>query len=83
MKLVSFAVPCYNSAEYMDRCIESLLKGGEEVEIIQESKIDSIIPKGASVYLEVKTEKINIFTEDGSRDIVAGVKNDLDIYRKG
>ncbi len=34
MKLVSFAVPCYNSAEYMDRCIESLLKGGEEVEIL-------------------------------------------------
>ncbi|MBR5004113.1 MAG: ABC transporter ATP-binding protein [Erysipelotrichaceae bacterium] len=59
------------------------LETGEEVEIIQESKIDSIIPKGSSVYLEVKTEKINIFTEDGSRNIVAGVKNDLDIYRKG
>ena len=59
------------------------LETGEEVEIIQESKIDSIIPKGSSVYLEVKTEKINIFTEDGSRNIVTGVKNDLDIYRKG
>ena len=59
------------------------LETGEEVEIIQESKIDSIIPKGSKVYLEVKTEKINIFTEDGSRNIVTGVKNDLDIYRKG
>ena len=59
------------------------LETGEEVEIIQESKIDSIIPKGSNVYLEVKTEKINIFTEDGSRNIVTGVKNDLDIYRKG
>ena len=56
---------------------------GEEVEIIQESKIDSIIPKGTSVYLGVKTEKINVFNEDGSRNIVTGVKNDLDIYRKG
>ncbi len=34
MKLVSFAVPCYNSAEYMRKCIESLLKAGEDVEII-------------------------------------------------
>ena len=34
MKLVSFAVPCYNSAEYMHKCIESLLKAGEDVEII-------------------------------------------------
>lgn len=59
------------------------LETGEEVEIIQESKIDSIIPKGTSVYLGVKTEKINVFNEDGSRNIVTGVKNDLDIYRKG
>lgn len=34
MKLISFAVPCYNSAEYMDKCIESLLKAGENAEII-------------------------------------------------
>ncbi len=34
MKLISFAVPCYNSAEYMDKCIESLLKAGDEAEII-------------------------------------------------
>jgi glycosyltransferase involved in cell wall biosynthesis len=25
--LISFAVPCYNAADYMDRCIESLLAG--------------------------------------------------------
>ena len=34
MKLITFAVPCYNSAAYMDKCIQSLLPGGEEVEII-------------------------------------------------
>lgn len=34
MKLLSFAVPCYNSAEYMEKCIDSLLKGGDDVEII-------------------------------------------------
>lgn len=34
MKVLSIVVPCYNSADYMERCINSLLVGGEEVEII-------------------------------------------------
>lgn len=34
MKLISFAIPCYNSAAYMRNCIESILPGGEDVEII-------------------------------------------------
>ncbi len=34
MKLITFVVPCYNSQAYMRKCIESLLPGGEEVEII-------------------------------------------------
>ena len=34
MKLITFLVPCYNSADYMDRCIQSLLPAGPEAEII-------------------------------------------------
>ena len=34
MKLLSIAIPSYNSESYMRNCIESLLPGGEEVEII-------------------------------------------------
>lgn len=34
MKLLSIAIPCYNSEAYMEKCIESLLKGGEDVEIL-------------------------------------------------
>ena len=34
MKYISFAIPCYNSEEYMEKAIESILKGGEDVEII-------------------------------------------------
>lgn len=33
-KYITFAIPCYNSQDYMKRCIESLLVGGEDVEII-------------------------------------------------
>ncbi|MCI8590417.1 MAG: glycosyltransferase family 2 protein [Clostridiales bacterium] len=34
MKLITFAVPCYNSAAYMDHCIESLLIAGDAAEIL-------------------------------------------------
>ncbi|BCJ96709.1 glycosyl transferase [Anaerocolumna cellulosilytica] len=34
MKLLSVAIPCYNSADYMEHAIETLLTGGTELEII-------------------------------------------------
>ena len=34
MKLITFAVPSYNSQEYMRHCIDTLLTGGDEVEIV-------------------------------------------------
>ena len=34
MKLLSVAIPCYNSEDYMKKCVESLLPGGEDVEIL-------------------------------------------------
>ena len=34
MKLLTVTVPCYNSQDYMEKCIDSLLKGGDRVEVI-------------------------------------------------
>lgn len=34
MKLLTVTVPCYNSQDYMEKCIQSLLPGGNRVEII-------------------------------------------------
>ena len=34
MKYISFAIPCYNSEAYMEKAINSILVGGEDVEII-------------------------------------------------
>ncbi|NLI22152.1 MAG: glycosyltransferase family 2 protein [Clostridiales bacterium] len=34
MKLLTVTVPCYNSAAYMQRCVDSLLPGGEEMDIL-------------------------------------------------
>lgn len=33
-KILTIIVPCYNSAEYLERCVDSLLGGGKRVEII-------------------------------------------------
>ena len=55
------------------------LESGEKIEIVQESKIDSIIPKGTEVYLKIKQDKINVFTEDGSKNILEGVNNDIGV----
>ena len=54
----------------------------ETAEIVQESQIDSIIEKGTEIRLGVKTEKINIFDESGSYNLVEGVINDYDVYKK-
>lgn len=34
MKLLSIAVPCYNSQDYMENCVSSLVVGGDEVEVL-------------------------------------------------
>lgn len=34
MKLLTVAIPCYNSQDYMEHAVETALVGGEDVEII-------------------------------------------------
>ncbi len=34
MKILSVAIPCYNSESYMEKCIRSILPAGEDVEIL-------------------------------------------------
>ncbi len=52
------------------------LASGEEVQVIQEAELDESLTDGQKVYLNVKSQKINVFTEDGSRNLVRGVIND-------
>ncbi len=34
MKLITFAIPSYNSENYLNHCVDTLLTGGEDVEIL-------------------------------------------------
>lgn len=46
------------------------LESGEKVEVIEESSIKHLFEKGTNVFLDVKSEKINVFDETGSRNLV-------------
>lgn len=54
MKYVTFTVPCYNSESYMRRCVDSLLVGGKDVEIIL---IDDGSTDGTAVIADEYTVK--------------------------
>ena len=39
-KTITFGIPCYNSAEYMDHCISSIVEGSHEAEDVQVVIVD-------------------------------------------
>ena len=52
------------------------LSDGTDVQVIQEAELDSRLKDGEEIRLGMKAGKINIFCEDGSRNLVRGVMND-------
>ena len=61
-------------------CIHTEDKDDDRFELIQESLIDEIIPNGTDVYMKIKSEKVNVFSADGSKNLVKGVINDKYLY---
>ena len=53
------------------------LSTGEQVEIIQESSIDSIIEPGTAITLTINTDKVNLFDAETKVNLLTGVQNDL------
>ena len=53
------------------------METGEEAEIIQESRIDSIIDPGTRVRLTLNSEKANLFDAKTSQSIMQGVRNEV------
>jgi iron(III) transport system ATP-binding protein len=52
------------------------LEDGFEVETVQESTIDTSLERGTKVKLGIDAQRVNVFTEDGSTNILEGVRND-------
>lgn len=86
MKILSVAIPSYNSQDYMRKCIESLLPGGEDVEILivdDGSKDDT--GKIADEYAEKYPTIVKaIHQENGGHGeaVNAGIRNATGLYFK-
>ena len=86
MKLLSIAVPCYNSQAYMRNCVDSLLEGGDLVEILivdDGSKDDTA--KIADEYAEKFPGIVKaIHQENGGHGeaVNAGIRNAQGLYFK-
>ena len=52
------------------------LETGDRAEIIQESTISNILNVGEEISLKMNMEKVNVFTEDGEKNILVGVCNE-------
>ncbi len=47
------------------------LPGKQTIEVIHESIMDSSFKTGDTVYLDLKKEKINVFSKDGNRNLIS------------
>lgn len=86
MKLLSFVVPCYNSQEYMRHCIDTLLPGGDAVEILIIN--DGSSDNTANIANEYEKKYPNICKAIHQENkghggaVNAGIKNASGIYLK-
>ena len=52
---------------------------GEQAEIIQESRIDSILEPGTRVRLTLNAAKLNVFDEKSGSSLMRGIHNELEV----
>ena len=86
MKLLTIAVPCYNSEEYLDRCMATLLPGGDEVEIliVDDGSTDST-PRIADRYAQEYPGIVRVIHKEngGHGDAVTvGLRNASGVFFK-
>jgi glycosyltransferase involved in cell wall biosynthesis len=86
MKILSVAIPCYNSQEYMRYCIESLLVGGEDVEIliVNDGSVDKTAEIADEYAKAYPTIVKAIHQENGGHGeaVNAGIRNATGLYYK-
>lgn len=86
MKLLTIAIPCFNSQDYMEKCIKSLLVGGEDVEIlVVDDGSKDATPEIADSYERRYPSIVRaIHQENGGHGsaVNAGIKNATGLYYK-
>ena len=86
MKLLTFTIPCYNSQDYMEHCIESILPGGEDVEIliVDDGSTDRTAEIADEYARKYPTIVRAIHQENGGHGeaVNAGIRNATGLYFK-
>lgn len=86
MKLLTVAIPCYNSQDYMEKCIDSLLPGGEDVEIlIVDDGSKDMTPEIADAYEKKYPNMVRaIHQENGGHGeaVNTGIRNAKGVFFK-
>ncbi|MBQ5398565.1 MAG: glycosyltransferase family 2 protein [Ruminococcus sp.] len=86
-KLITFAVPCYNSAEYMDHCISTLLSVGEDAEIIlvDDGSTKDSTPEICDRYAEKYPNIVKVIHQENGghgEGVNQGLRNATGMYYK-
>lgn len=86
MKLLSVVVPCYNSEQYMKKCIDSILVGSKEVEIIivDDGSVDAT-PEIADDYERRYPDIVRVIHQENGghgEAVNAGIRNATGLFFK-
>ncbi len=87
MKLITFAVPCYNSADYMEHCVDTLLSGGQDIEIIlvDDGSTKDDTPAICDRYAEKYPDIIKVIHQENGghgEGVNQGIRNATGLYYK-
>lgn len=86
MKILTIAIPCYNSQDYMAKCIDSALIGGEDVEIliVDDGSTDNTVAIADSYQEKYPTIVKAIHKENGGHGdaVNTGIANATGAYFK-
>ena len=86
-KILTFAVPCYNSADYMDHCVETLLTGGEDIEIIlvDDGSTKDSTPQKCDEWAEKYPDIVRVIHQENGghgEGVNQGIRNARGLYYK-
>ena len=86
-KLITFAVPCNNSADYMDHCVKTLLSAGREAEIIlvDDGSTKDDTPAKCDQWAEKYPDIIRVIHQENGghgEGVNQGIRNARGLYYK-
>ncbi len=86
-KLITFAVPCYNSAAYMEHCVDTLLQGGDDIEIIlvDDGSTKDDTPAICDRYAQQYPDTVRVIHQENGghgEGVNQGLRNARGIYYK-